>query len=60
MILCRNVVIYFTDEAKTMIYRNFHTALKKHGVLFIGNTEQITNYKELGYNRMSSFYFEKT
>jgi chemotaxis protein methyltransferase CheR len=42
-----------------MIYKNFHNALKTHGVLFIGNTEQITNYKELGYNRMSSFYFEK-
>jgi chemotaxis protein methyltransferase CheR len=59
MILCRNVVIYFTDEAKNMIYQNFHTSLKNHGVLFIGSTEQITNYKELGYNRMSSFYFEK-
>jgi chemotaxis protein methyltransferase CheR len=59
MILCRNVVIYFTDEAKTMIYRNFHNSLRLHGVLFIGSTEQIANYKELGFNRMSSFYFEK-
>lgn len=59
LILCRNVVIYFTDEAKNMIYRNFHTSLKNHGVLFIGSTEQITNYKELNYERMSSFYFEK-
>ncbi len=59
LILCRNVVIYFTDEAKDMIYKNFYHSLKKHGVLFIGSTEQITNYKELGYNRMSSFYFSK-
>lgn len=58
-ILCRNVVIYFTDEAKDMIYRNFYKSLKNHGVLFIGSTEQITNYKDIGFKRMSSFYFEK-
>jgi chemotaxis protein methyltransferase CheR len=59
MILCRNVVIYFTDEAKNMIYSNFHSSLKDKGVLFIGSTEQIANYRELGFERMSSFYFEK-
>ena len=59
LILCRNVVIYFTDEAKDMIYSNFYKSLKSKGVLFIGSTEQITNYRELGFNRMSSFYFEK-
>lgn len=59
LILCRNVVIYFTDEAKDMIYQNFFQSLKSHGVLFIGSTEQITNYKEIGFQRMSSFYFEK-
>ena len=59
LILCRNVVIYFTDEAKDMIYKNCYGSLKSKGVLFIGSTEQISNYKDLGYNRMSSFYFEK-
>lgn len=59
MILCRNVVIYFTDDSKDMIYQKFHQSLKSHGVLFIGSTEQITNYKELGFDRLSSFYFEK-
>lgn len=59
LILCRNVVIYFTDDAKDMIYRNFFNSLKRHGVLFIGSTEQITNYKDIGFQRMSSFYFEK-
>lgn len=59
LILCRNVVIYFTDEAKDMIYKNFFNSLKTHGVLFIGSTEQISNYKDIGFNRMSSFYFEK-
>ena len=59
LILCRNVVIYFTDEAKDMIYANFFKSLKNKGVLFIGSTEQIGNYKELGFDRLSSFYFQK-
>ena len=59
LILCRNVVIYFTDEAKDMIYANFFKSLKNKGVLFIGSTEQISNYKELGFDRLSSFYFQK-
>ena len=59
LILCRNVVIYFTDEAKDMIYENFYKSLKSKGVLFIGSTEQISNYKDLGFERLSSFYFQK-
>lgn len=59
LILCRNVVIYFTDEAKDMIYAKFYESLKKQGVLFIGSTEQISNYKDLGFERLSSFYFQK-
>jgi len=59
LILCRNVVIYFTDDAKDMIYESFYKSLKSKGVLFIGSTEQISNYKELGFERLSSFYFQK-
>ncbi|MBO5245775.1 MAG: protein-glutamate O-methyltransferase CheR [Eubacterium sp.] len=59
MIVCRNVVIYFTDEAKDEIYEKFHKSLVQGGVLFIGSTEQIMNYKELGYLRNRSFFFEK-
>ena len=59
LILCRNVVIYFTDDAKDMIYKNFFNTLKSKGILFIGSTEQITTYRELGFERLSSFYFRK-
>lgn len=59
LILCRNVVIYFTDDAKDMIYKNFFTSLKKKGILFIGSTEQIGNYKDIGFERLSSFYFQR-
>lgn len=59
MIVCRNVLIYFTEEAKEEVYKKFNSALCKNGVLFIGSTEQIMNYKELNYQRQSSFFFSR-
>ena len=59
LIVCRNVLIYFTEEAKDEVFAKFLKALKSSGVLFIGSTEQIVNYKALGYNRKSSFFYEK-
>lgn len=59
LIVCRNVLIYFTEEAKDEVFKKFAASLKKGGFLFIGSTEQIMNYKEMGYLRKSSFYYEK-
>lgn len=59
LIVCRNVVIYFTDEAKDDIYAKFNKSLVAGGMLFIGSTEQIPNYKKLGYERLKSFFYTK-
>lgn len=59
LIVCRNVLIYFTEEAKEEVYKKFNDALTKNGILFIGSTEQIMNYRELNYNRKESFFFQK-
>lgn len=59
MIVCRNVLIYFTEEAKDGIFRKFYQSLKPGGILFIGSTEQIINYKEIGFERVSSFFYRK-
>lgn len=59
LIVCRNVVIYFTEEAKDEIYKKFHDSLKQNGMLFIGSTEQIMNYKEFDFIRKQSFFFQK-
>lgn len=59
MIVCRNVLIYFTDEAKEEVFKKFCKTLARGGVLFIGSTEQIINYKEIGYERMNSFFYQK-
>lgn len=58
-IICRNVLIYFTEEAKDEIFAKFYRSLAHKGVLFIGSTEQIINYKQIGYARKDSFYYEK-
>ncbi len=59
LIVCRNVLIYFTEEAKDEVFRKFNKSLAKGGILFIGSTEQIINYKEMGYERKSSFFYTK-
>lgn len=59
MIVCRNVLIYFTEEAKNVVFRKYYNSLLSGGVLFIGSTEQIINYKEIGYDRKNSFFYQK-
>jgi chemotaxis protein methyltransferase CheR len=59
LIVCRNVLIYFTEDAKTQIFKKFYTALAYGGNLFIGSTEQIINHAEIGYIRKSSFFYQK-
>lgn len=58
-IVCRNVLIYFTEEAKAEVFKKFSDSLKPGGLLFIGSTEQIMKYKEIGLKRENSFYYRK-
>ena len=57
LILCRNVVIYFTAEAKDKLYRNFFASLKPGGVLFVGATEAILNSRSMGYENYKPFFY---
>lgn len=59
LILCRNVVIYFTEEAKDTLYRRFLTALKPGGVLFVGGTEAILNFRDIGFQHYLPFFYRK-
>lgn len=59
LILCRNVLIYFTEEAKEEVFRKFHSSLMPGGILFIGSAEQMINYRQLGYGRVNSLFYEK-
>lgn len=59
LILCRNVVIYFTEETKALLYKRFHQALRKGGILFTGSTEQIFQSRELGFGTAATFFYQK-
>lgn len=59
MIVCRNVLIYFTEEAKDLVYRKYFRSLTNGGLLFIGSAEQIMNYREIGFERKQALYYQK-
>ena len=59
LIVCRNVMIYFTEEAKDAIYTNFAKSLNQDGVLFVGSTEQIFNPGKYGLESIETFFYRK-
>lgn len=59
LILCRNVMIYFIEEAKDDLYEKFHHSLKEGGILFLGGTETINNFKKIGYKPIRPFFYQK-
>lgn len=59
LIVCRNVMIYFTEEAKDQIYANFSKALRKDGILFVGSTEQIFNPSRYEFEVEDTFFYRK-
>ncbi|GAE34553.1 CheR family methyltransferase [Halalkalibacter akibai] len=59
LIICRNVMIYFTEEAKHELYLKFSQALRSGGVLFVGSTEQIFNPAAYQFETEDTFFFTK-
>jgi chemotaxis protein methyltransferase CheR len=59
LIICRNVMIYFTDEAKHELYHKFSRALKPGGVLFVGSTEQIFQPQQYQFEAEDTFFYRK-
>jgi chemotaxis protein methyltransferase CheR len=59
LIVCRNVTIYFSNEAKNAINLEFFRSLKENGALFIGATETMLNAAEIGFDRTYSCFYRK-
>lgn len=59
LISCRNVVIYFTEEAKNLLYSKFVASLKPGGVLFTGSTEHLFGHHSLGLKPLSPFFYSR-
>jgi len=59
LIICRNVVIYFTAEAKETLYAKFCAALRPGGVLFLGGTEIISGSIKYGLQNFGISFYKK-
>lgn len=59
LIVCRNVVIYFTAEAKGTLYEKFLAALRPGGVLFLGGTEIISGPTKYGLQNFGISFYKK-
>ncbi len=59
LIVCRNVVIYFTEAAKTDLYRKFQQALRPGGILFVGGTEIVPRAQELGLRSSGISFYQR-
>lgn len=59
LIVCRNVLIYFTEEAKDILYTKFSEALRQNGIFFVGSTEQIFNPSLYGFDSEDTFFYKK-
>jgi len=58
-ICCRNVIIYFTNEARDMVHQRLIQSLKKGGILFVGNTEQVKKENLSELEMIDTFFYRK-
>ncbi len=59
LIVCRNVVIYFTTASKDILYEKFCKALRPGGVLFVGGTEIISGAAKFGFQNFGISFYKK-
>ena len=59
LITCRNVMIYFTDDAKNLLYKKFHNSLNEKGIFFVGSTEQIILPERYNFESVRTFFYRK-
>jgi chemotaxis protein methyltransferase CheR len=59
LVLCRNVVIYFTDEARDQVHRSIADALRPGGYLMVGATERVAEPRAMGLEPVHPFIYRK-
>jgi len=59
LIICRNVVIYFNNEAKANLMGKFYRSLKDGGMLFMGASETMAVSPDTGFERISNCFYRK-
>ena len=59
LIVCRNVLIYFTEDAKDDVFARFAKALNPGGVLFVGSTEHIPDSERFGLVARAPYFYQR-
>lgn len=59
LIICRDVTMYFSAEAKQILSLKFHSSLDDNGVLFIAATEAMLDACENGFKRLHPCFYKK-
>ena len=59
LVLCRNTVIYFTDEVRDALHERLASTLRGGGVLVVGATERVTGADRLGLELIAPFTYRK-
>ncbi|AMM93683.1 chemotaxis protein CheR [Peribacillus simplex] len=59
LVVCRNVLIYFTEEAKSLLYEKFSASLNSGGIFFVGSTEQIFTPGKYQFETVDTFFYKK-
>ena len=60
IVLCRNVMIYFTTEDRRKIYTNISKVMEPDGYLMIGSTESLVNDTDLfaSFRYLNSVFYQ--
>ena len=59
LVLCRNTVIYFTEDVRDALHERLATALRPGGVLVVGATERVTAPEAIGLRAVAPFTYIK-
>lgn len=59
LITCRNVIIYFTPDAKKQVFARFSESLNEGGLLFIGATETIFHPSDFSFEIVAPGTYRK-
>jgi chemotaxis protein methyltransferase CheR len=59
LVLCRNVVIYFTEDVRDALHARLATSLRSGGYFVVGSTERVAAVSEIGLELAHPFTYRK-
>jgi len=59
LVLCRNVVIYFTEDVRNELHRRLALSLRSGGYLVVGSTERVSDAEGMGLTLTQPFTYRK-